>query len=99
MSGKTLFRAALGLATTTGDGLYTLPLPTPVNNVFKARLYVQVADNQGNITRVVRTRTSHSLSGAGRVRPTPRQATVTATDWMGGRKSAISSQLSPSLRL
>ena len=37
-----------------GHGIYTLALGTPLTNT-AARLHVQVADNQGNITRVART--------------------------------------------
>ena len=40
------------LAQVTGDGIYRINLTTPLNNVTAAHLYAQVADNQGNITRV-----------------------------------------------
>ena len=40
------------LAQVTGDGIYRINLTTGLNNVSAAHLYAQVADNQGNITRV-----------------------------------------------
>jgi hypothetical protein len=43
------------LAQPTGDGIYTLTLPTPLTSAPPARLYVQVRDVQGNVTRVVQT--------------------------------------------
>ena len=36
----------------TGDGIYTIALTTPINDVTNVHLYAAVSDNQGNITRV-----------------------------------------------
>jgi hypothetical protein len=44
-----------GLASATGSGIYTLPLGGPMPDVANARLYAQVSDVQGNLTRVVVT--------------------------------------------
>jgi hypothetical protein len=43
------------LALPAGDGIVVIPLSTALDNVVNARLYSQVADNQGNLTRVVQT--------------------------------------------
>jgi hypothetical protein len=43
------------LAVNAGDGIYVVPLSPTVDTAINARLYVQVADNQGNVTRVART--------------------------------------------
>jgi hypothetical protein len=43
------------LAQPTGDGIYTITLPAPLTSVPSARLYVQVRDGQGNVTRVVQS--------------------------------------------
>jgi len=43
------------LAQPTGDGIYTLTLPTPLTSATNARLYVQVRDVQGNVTRLTTT--------------------------------------------
>lgn len=40
------------LATRAGDGIYVITLAQPLSNVYDAVLHVQVADTQGNITRV-----------------------------------------------
>ena len=38
-----------------GDGIYTIVLSTPIDNAAKVKLDIEVADVQGNITRVART--------------------------------------------
>jgi hypothetical protein len=43
------------LATAAGDGIYTIAVSPPLDDVLNARLYAQVADGQGNVTRVVQT--------------------------------------------
>jgi hypothetical protein len=43
-----------GLLQPSGDGIYTWVLPQPLAPISKAHLFVEVADRQGNITRVVR---------------------------------------------
>ncbi len=43
------------LARETDDGIYTLVLTEPLESVERADLFVEVADLQGNIKRVVRT--------------------------------------------
>lgn len=60
------------LAQVTGDGIYRINLTTPLNNVTAAHLYAEVADNQGNLTRVEQ----HFSVGAGGPTPT---ATPTPT--------------------
>jgi hypothetical protein len=52
LAGRAAGAQLADLATPAGDGIYVIALPTPVDNVINARLYAQVADNQGNITRV-----------------------------------------------
>lgn len=42
------------LAVPTGDGV-VIPLSPPIEHAGQARLFAQVADQQGNVTRVVRT--------------------------------------------
>ena len=41
--------------------IYTLTLGTPIDNAAGAQLYAQVADQQGNITRVVQTFSVHNF--------------------------------------
>jgi hypothetical protein len=43
------------LAVSSGEGIFTIPLSPPLDDVVNARLYAQVADAQGNVTRVVQT--------------------------------------------
>jgi hypothetical protein len=43
------------LAVPAGDGIYAIPLSPPLDDVVNARLHAQVADGQGNVTRVVQT--------------------------------------------
>jgi hypothetical protein len=43
------------LAVAQGGGIYTIALGGPLPDVAQARLYARVADNQGNLTRVVVT--------------------------------------------
>ena len=43
-----------GLAQQAGDGIYVITLSKPLTNVQNAHLFVEVADRQGNITRVHR---------------------------------------------
>jgi hypothetical protein len=43
------------LFTNGGNGIYTLALGSPLNNAIPERLHVEIADNQGNLTRVTRT--------------------------------------------
>jgi hypothetical protein len=40
------------LTQTTGQGIFTIDLAAPLLDVTEAHLFVQVADNQGNLTRV-----------------------------------------------
>ncbi len=42
------------LATPAGDGIWEIPLSGPLPELFNARLFVEVADLQGNFTRVER---------------------------------------------
>jgi hypothetical protein len=43
------------LAQPTGDGIFTITLPAPLTSAPAARLYAEVRDGQGNVTRVVRS--------------------------------------------
>ena len=39
------------LAQPAGDGIYAIPLTPPITTAVNARLYVKIADRQGNLTR------------------------------------------------
>jgi len=56
------------LVTQSGDGIYTIALSTPLTLVTDAHLYVQVADHQGNVTRVDRR---FAVAAAGTPTPSP----------------------------
>jgi hypothetical protein len=43
------------LAVSAGDGIYAISLSPAIDSAFDAKLHVQVADLQGNVTRVTRT--------------------------------------------
>jgi hypothetical protein len=67
------------LAQAVGEGIYTISLVTPLLDVAEAHLFVQVADNQGNLTRVDQ---QFSVTQNGGPTPTPTQqpgATATPT--------------------
>ena len=55
------------LAQATGDGIFTITLNPPLTNLNNAHLYVQIADQQGNINQVDR---KFSIAGSGTT-PTP----------------------------
>ena len=40
------------LAVTIGDGIYAITPTVPIANLSNAHLFVQVADGQGNLTRI-----------------------------------------------
>jgi hypothetical protein len=61
------------LAVPAGDGIYTIPLAAPIQAVTDAHLRVEVADNQGNVTRVARK----FFVGPQAATPTPSGATPT----------------------
>jgi hypothetical protein len=58
------------LATLVDDGIYAIALGTPMQSASDAHLFVQVADNQGNITRVAR-KFSVGPAGSRTATPTP----------------------------
>jgi hypothetical protein len=63
-----------GGAVPAGDGIFRIPLGTPLQSAARAHLYVEVADGQGNVTRVDRV----FSVGAG-ASPTPTAAGPTRT--------------------
>jgi hypothetical protein len=75
------------LAQAVGEGIYTISLATPLLDVAEAHLFVQVADNQGNLTRVDQ-RFSVTQNGG----PTP---TPTATQQPGATPTPTLSPTQP----
>ena len=52
-----------------GAGIYALPLDEPIRFLSQGRIHVEVADNQGNVTRVDRAFTVNPTRGT--TRPVP----------------------------
>jgi uncharacterized repeat protein (TIGR01451 family) len=53
LAGRAAGAELADLAQPAGDGVYTLPIG-PLTHVARAHIYVEIADRQGNITRVAR---------------------------------------------
>lgn len=70
VNGRAAGAELVDLAQVTGQGIYTIALSTPLNQVAEGHLFVEVADNQGNITRVDRAFTVSQDA------PTPTPATA-----------------------
>ncbi len=76
------------LAVAAGDGIYSIALPAPITAVSDALVHVEVADHQGNVTRVARsfsvdtgavaTATPISTATAVEATPTPTSTSVAA---------------------
>lgn len=59
------------MAQPAGEGIFAVELSTALREVDDARLYVEVADRQGNVTRVERRFSMHEDSAAATATPSP----------------------------
>ncbi len=70
IEGRAPWSELADLAATDGNGIYFLPLSTPLSMVSEGHLDVSVADNQGNMTRIQR-RFSLGIPAAGTATAVP----------------------------
>ncbi len=88
MAGRAAGVELADLATSVGDGIWSVALSPPVADVTSAHLHVAIADKQGNVTRVDR----RFSVGAGPA-PTPTfvfpQPTATPGSGSGGHDSSV----------